>query len=148
MDIGSIGTGRATYRDTRILLDGQGGWLCCYRWHAALRCRGVFRGRFEHTIRCIVMNVQQTNASEHSGNKMARNVVFSVLVSLLLIAVPIYLYTVAVAQQGDDGLFVEAIFFWSLGAIFIFLIEIRKQGVPPLSHTLRVLDLRCRGRQV
>jgi hypothetical protein len=51
---------------------------------------------------------------------MNNKIALSVIVSLLLTAIPIYLYFLAVAQLNDDRLFVEAIFFWALGLIFIF----------------------------
>lgn len=67
------------------------------------------------------MSAQQNSAPERpsTAGKAIKDVIASALVSLLLIAIPIYLYVVAVAQQGDDRLFVEAIFFWSLGLIFV-----------------------------
>ena len=44
----------------------------------------------------------------------------SALLSLCVAALPVYLYYVAVAQTDDDRLFLEGVFFWSLGLTFIF----------------------------
>ena len=41
------------------------------------------------------------------------------LASLLIVAIQIYVYIAGVSQQGDDRLFVEGIFFWLLGLIFV-----------------------------
>jgi len=44
----------------------------------------------------------------------------SVLLSIFLAALPVYLYYLADAQADDDSLFVEGAFFWCLGLTFIF----------------------------
>jgi hypothetical protein len=43
----------------------------------------------------------------------------SVVISLLLLIVPIYLYRVASTQTDDHHYFYEAVFFWFIGLVFI-----------------------------
>lgn len=64
------------------------------------------------------MNAESSASTPVRGQ--ARKLIFSLLVSLLLAGIPIYLYMVGMAQRDDDKLFFEAIFFWFLGLTFIF----------------------------
>lgn len=66
------------------------------------------------------MNVEQNNVSSDMQKQVAKITATSILISLVLVAVPIYLYIVGMAQLNGDKLFFEAVFFWFLGLIFIF----------------------------
>jgi hypothetical protein len=51
---------------------------------------------------------------------MNRRVLSSLLLSVVLAALPFYLYDLAVSQPDDDRFFFEGIFFWYLGLVFFF----------------------------
>ena len=61
----------------------------------------------------------QSNSQPPAARGKAK-LVISVFLSVVFAAIPVYLYDLGMAQTGDDRLFVEAIFFWYLGFVFIF----------------------------
>ena len=73
------------------------------------------------------------------NNSRYVSISLNVLCSALGVVIPFVLYDAAVSVQGDQRLFIEGIFFWYLGALFLLSYKYQNQV-----SLLYAINLICR----